>query len=355
MRPRVSQSRRGIPLGAAIGVLVALLTACGGGSGEDRADEPHRLTGHVIAPICGGRYGIESAQIVVHNSTGGILATSTTSANILSPITSPCVVSFSVPAVGGAHFYRLQIGGHSGPAYSQAELEAADFSAVLRLGGTELPNVSANSFCSSAAGLDTLLGSAGALAGDRADWRSGVGSYLDVLTEFAGTQLIGGPDRSAQQLTTVSASLLAATRTPSTTRVQLRTANRLMPGVMRAYGCGDRWATAVAQAPAPPPPAPAPVAPLPPTATVTVTPYTPQPQYGGPPFPGTSLSTALQYQDRTDVSLVQARLNTLGYGPMPVDGSFGPVTRSYVVQYQANHGLIVDGVVGPQTWGSLFP
>jgi peptidoglycan hydrolase-like protein with peptidoglycan-binding domain len=52
--------------------------------------------------------------------------------------------------------------------------------------------------------------------------------------------------------------------------------------------------------------------------------------------------------------MVQQRLNALGYGPLAVDGDFGPVTRSWVVRYQSDYGLYVDGVVGPVTWRSMF-
>ncbi len=71
------------------------------------------------------------------------------------------------------------------------------------------------------------------------------------------------------------------------------------------------------------------------------------------PWPGTSLSTQLQGQVRQDVAMVQSRLNDLGYGPMPVDGDYGPVTESWVRAYQSDNGLYVDGVVGPVTWKSL--
>jgi len=36
-----------------------------------------------------------------------------------------------------------------------------------------------------------------------------------------------------------------------------------------------------------------------------------------------------------------------------VDGIFGGQTRAAVVQFQKSHGLAVDGIVGPLTWGEL--
>jgi peptidoglycan hydrolase-like protein with peptidoglycan-binding domain len=35
------------------------------------------------------------------------------------------------------------------------------------------------------------------------------------------------------------------------------------------------------------------------------------------------------------------------------DGEYGPITRAAVKRYQASHGLLVDGVAGPQTLGSM--
>ena len=55
----------------------------------------------------------------------------------------------------------------------------------------------------------------------------------------------------------------------------------------------------------------------------------------------------------TQVKCVQQTLKDRGVNPGPVDGIFGNQTRGAVVTYQRRSGLYVDGVVGPQTAGSL--
>jgi peptidoglycan hydrolase-like protein with peptidoglycan-binding domain len=55
------------------------------------------------------------------------------------------------------------------------------------------------------------------------------------------------------------------------------------------------------------------------------------------------------------VKELQRDLIQLGYdiGPKGVDGIFVPDTGEAVLEYQADHSLLVDGKVGPQTWGSI--
>lgn len=71
-------------------------------------------------------------------------------------------------------------------------------------------------------------------------------------------------------------------------------------------------------------------------------------------YPGTMLSTSLASYYREDVVFVQLRLRDLNYRPLAVDGRYGSQTAGAVKRYQRNHGLVVDGKVGPQTWRALF-
>jgi len=64
--------------------------------------------------------------------------------------------------------------------------------------------------------------------------------------------------------------------------------------------------------------------------------------------------------DATIVSEIQALLNERGSGPIVVDGQFGKETLHAVKVYQSQHcdahghPLAIDGIVGQETWYSLF-
>jgi Putative peptidoglycan binding domain len=53
------------------------------------------------------------------------------------------------------------------------------------------------------------------------------------------------------------------------------------------------------------------------------------------------------------VAHLQRTLVDQGCDPGPVDGDFGPRTDAAVRQFQFDHGLPADGVVGPMTWAVL--
>ena len=86
--------------------------------------------------------------------------------------------------------------------------------------------------------------------------------------------------------------------------------------------------------------------PMPPTRNimqVTIDPNAPTP----PPV----LRSGSQGEE---VWQLQTRLQELGYYTSAVDGQFGPGTRSAVVDFQRQHGLDADGIVGEGTKAVLY-
>lgn len=56
---------------------------------------------------------------------------------------------------------------------------------------------------------------------------------------------------------------------------------------------------------------------------------------------------------RPAVEQLQRLLSDAGVDPGPIDGIFGPATESAVLRFQRQRTLVVDGIVGSQTWGAL--
>lgn len=64
-------------------------------------------------------------------------------------------------------------------------------------------------------------------------------------------------------------------------------------------------------------------------------------------------TTALAGQVRADVRAWQQAMVDKGYS-LPVDGRYGARSAAVARAFQIQRGLLVDGVVGPQTWGATF-
>ena len=56
----------------------------------------------------------------------------------------------------------------------------------------------------------------------------------------------------------------------------------------------------------------------------------------------------------SQVKQLQERLQALGYYSGTVDGAFGSGTKKAVQQFQSQHGLDADGIVGEKTWSMLL-
>jgi len=54
-----------------------------------------------------------------------------------------------------------------------------------------------------------------------------------------------------------------------------------------------------------------------------------------------------------DVNWIQTSLNTLGYGPLEVDGVYGPATHKAVSEFQKLHDLTVDSWAGAMTCAAI--
>lgn len=102
----------------------------------------------------------------------------------------------------------------------------------------------------------------------------------------------------------------------------------------------------------------APLPPAPPALTLHLAAVSASPFPDTPPFRGTPLVRGETAS--ADVKALQARLNTLGFGPLVVDGDFGEATENAVLYFQARNAapggapLEIDGEVGATTWAALF-
>lgn len=54
-----------------------------------------------------------------------------------------------------------------------------------------------------------------------------------------------------------------------------------------------------------------------------------------------------------DVKKIQSALKNAGYYKGRIDGVVGSGTKASIVQFQKNHGLVSDGIVGKKTWREM--
>ena len=68
---------------------------------------------------------------------------------------------------------------------------------------------------------------------------------------------------------------------------------------------------------------------------------------------GSKIALNKKILDGDLVRKVQARLESLGFDPGPIDGKFGPKTLKAVLAFQKAEGLGTDGIVGDNTLQKL--
>lgn len=68
------------------------------------------------------------------------------------------------------------------------------------------------------------------------------------------------------------------------------------------------------------------------------------------PHPASATSVSVG----SDMRQIQQWLHTLGYDVGPIDGVNGPKTRNAVIDFQIDHDLLADGIVGPATRAALI-
>ena len=69
------------------------------------------------------------------------------------------------------------------------------------------------------------------------------------------------------------------------------------------------------------------------------------------PTPEPILRTGSRGQE---VKALQSRLNALGYYNDEIDGQFGALTKTAVIEFQKANGLNADGMVGAETKEVLY-
>lgn len=73
----------------------------------------------------------------------------------------------------------------------------------------------------------------------------------------------------------------------------------------------------------------------------------------GPGTAATGAATVRRGSRGASVEALQTSLNAAGFGPLKVDGIFGPRTQKSVRRFQGANRLVPDGVVGKKTWARL--
>jgi hypothetical protein len=72
-----------------------------------------------------------------------------------------------------------------------------------------------------------------------------------------------------------------------------------------------------------------------------------------PPIPATDANNRPTLRRGARGDLVKVIQEKVGVAAANVDGVFGPGTEAAVRQFQRDHGMVPDGIVGPKTWAAF--
>ncbi len=171
-----------------------------------------------------------------------------TSSNAL-PIPVPCQVTFTIPNTPKAKFYTLTAGAHSGPAWSEKDLEAQGFTVTLTLGNAVAVQPR-SAFCSDAKQVNDFLYRTRFDYGTQ--WRTERERLQQMVTMLAGDYLAfraAGDSSSADILADVLPGLYTLSQlnlsfftSPAETRKLLAPSNSEMPLLLKSQACPMYWA-----------------------------------------------------------------------------------------------------------------
>lgn len=177
--------------GAALSIFVTLSVFGCGGDNAKTAPGSRTMKGVLTAPECGGGYDLENSQVILRNEAEEIIGTGQTQVNLLKGLDTLCAVSFEVDEVPDADFYTVEVGTHSGPAWSKAELEALDFSPSLNLGSASIPaSVDEATMCTAITGLGDDLNDETVIDSERL-WTAALRESEVTALGFAVTRYLG--------------------------------------------------------------------------------------------------------------------------------------------------------------------
>lgn len=224
-----------------VALSLLLATGCSDAGAEASTD----MRGRLVAPECGGGYDVEQSQILLRNQDNKIIGAGNSSENLLGSMPGVCVVSFKIPDVPDAEFYTIEVGTHSGPAWSRSDLEKQDFKPALTLGDAVLQTSTQPEFCAAMGDLNSLLADMRTLNNDPDEWDASVQTASDTSAGFARASFLSGDEESGQKIADYAAAFTGI-QTDSWYTVKafnkaVDVLDAVVPGLDTQYECASGW------------------------------------------------------------------------------------------------------------------